>query len=110
MKVKDYLKQVKKIDTQIKNNAIEAKQLDEISAELSENVKKEIGRLYSERAEIIKNIEKLPEAEYDVLYGAYVLYKTLYEIANERGISYSNVTTIHGRALKRLDSIINANT
>lgn len=110
MKVKDYLKQIKKIDTQIKNKSIEAKQLNEISEELSENVKKDIAQLYTERAAIIKSIEKLPEAEYDVLYGVYVLYKTLYEIASERGISYSNVTTIHGRALKRLDGIINANT
>ncbi len=107
MNAKDYLKQIKKIDTQIKNKSVEVEQLKEISETLAKRAFAEIERLYNERAEIIKTIEQLPEAEYDVLYKVYVQYETLQEVAADRYISYSLAATIHGRALKRLESLIN---
>lgn len=108
MTAKEYLKQIKKIDTQIKNKSVEAQHLEKISAAISGRAFAEIEHLYLERAAIIEKIEKLPEAEYDVLHKVYVQYETLQEVAADRNISYSLAATIHGRALKRLENIINA--
>lgn len=107
MSGKDYLKRIKMIDTQMKNKSIEAEQLKEVSETLAKKVSAEVEELFSERAKIIKTIEQLSEVEYDVLYKIYVWEKTLYEIAADRDMSYSNVATIHGRALKRLENLIN---
>ncbi len=105
MSAREYLKQIKKIDTQLENKSFELKRIKGL--ELStESVLEDIAKLQIERAQIIKTIERLPEAEYDVLHKVYVQYETLYEVAAQRNISYSLATTIHGRALKRLESII----
>lgn len=105
MNAKDYLRQIKKIDTQLKNKAFEEKQLREMGLPVGQ-VMEEKTNLQIERAKIIKTIEKLPEAEYDVLHKIYVQHETLYEVAADRGISYSLATTIHGRALKKIDELI----
>lgn len=105
---KEYLKQIKKIDTKIRNKTVELKQLKEL--ELScVDLAKNIDLLIWQRRHIIQTIEELPEAEYDVLHKVYVQGETLYEVASDRKISYSLATTIHGRALKRVEAIINAN-
>ena len=108
MTAKEYLQQIKKIDTQLKNKAFEEKQLKELGLSIGQ-VLEEKTKLQTKRAEIIKTIEQLPEAEYDVLHKIYVQSETLYEVAADRKISYSLATTIHGRALKRLESFVNAN-
>ena len=63
--------------------------------------------LTRKRRELIATIEKLPVAEYDLLYRRYVQGKDLYTIADELGKSYSSVTTLHGRALANVQKIIN---
>lgn len=103
---KDYLKQIKKIDTQIRNKNVELKQRKELELPTGA-LQANIDALDVKRQEIIETIEGLPEAEYDVLHKVYVQGETLYEVAADRDISYSLATTIHGRALKRLDIIIN---
>ena len=99
--VKEYLRQIKKIDTQLKNKNIELKQAREVDADVSEicETKK---RLEQKKNEIISSIESLPEAEYDVLHRVYVQGETLYEVASDKKISYSLAASIHGRALKML--------
>ncbi len=106
MIAKEYLREIRKIDTQIKNKAVELKQLKELDLPSGDLVSS-INCLHLKKRGIIETIEQLPEAEYDVLHKVYVQNETLYEVASERGISYSLATTIHGRALKRLESIIN---
>lgn len=108
MTARDYLKQIKKIDTQLKNKTAEEKRAREIGLDV-DDIAREKTELKKQRSDIIHSIEQLPEAEYDVLHRIYFQYETLYEVANERKISYSLATTIHGRALKRLENIINAN-
>ena len=103
---KEYVKQIKKIDTQIKNKTFELEQFRNCGLPAG-NVLDSITDLCLKKSEIIKTIEKLPEAEYDVLHRAYVQYETLYEIADARGITYRHAAGIHGRALKRLDDILN---
>lgn len=104
---KAFLKRIKKIDTQAKNKNYELKQLKENQMPVG-IVLDELSKLQNEKQKIIKMIEKLPEAEYDVLHQVYVQSKTLQEVAADRGISYSLVTVIHGRALTQLEMIINA--
>ena len=105
MSGKDYLKQIKKLETQIKNKGIEEKRAKEIGLDASV-IEGEKRKLSQKRSEIIKTIELLPEAEYAVLHKVYEQYKTLYEIAAERDISYRLVNSIHGRALKMVEAII----
>ena len=107
MNAKDYLKQIKKIDTQLKNKAFELKQLSDLGVSTAD-IRTDIAKLQTDKAKIIDVIEQLPEAEYDVLHKVYVQYKSLYEVADERDISYSLATSIHGRALKLIEPTINA--
>ena len=103
MTAKEYLKEIKKIDTQIRNKNAELKLLH--GAEMA-TVKAQIDELREKQRQIIKTIEQLPEAEYDVLHRVYIQGETLYEAAAGRNIGYSSITHIHGNALKRLNKII----
>ena len=62
--------------------------------------------LIQKRDEIIRNIELLNVFEYDVLFKKYVQGKDYYEIADECNKSHSWATSIHGRALKNLQKIL----
>ena len=104
---KEYLNQIKKINTQMKNKNYELKELKESGLPYG-FLEDSITKLDIEKRKIIRNIERLPEAEYDVLHKVYVQHKTLQEVAADRGISYSLAATIHGRALKRLETVINS--
>lgn len=108
MTAKEYLSQIKKINTQIRNKKYELKELQESGLNVRP-VLEIMSKLDIEKRKIIGTIERLPEAEYDVLHKVYVQYLTLQEVAADRDISYSLAATIHGRALKRLESLINAN-
>ena len=101
MNAKDYLKQIKKIDTQLKNKAFELKQSKDLEIPTAD-IMRDIEELQTNKKKIIDVIQQLPEAEYDVLHLMYVQGKSLYEVASERDISYSLAATLHGRALKCL--------
>lgn len=107
MNGKDYLRQIKKLDTQIKNKNAEVKILEANGGFGIPAIGAEMERLAKAKAKIIKTIEELSEAEYDVLHKVYVQGESLYEVAADRGISYSLATTIHGKALKNLENLIN---
>ena len=107
MSGKEYLQQIKKIDTMIRNKSYEVKRLKELGLTVG-SVIEDMSELEIERAKIIKTIEQLPEAEYDVLHKVYVQYETLQEVASDRKESRRTVDGIHGSALRRLESIINA--
>ena len=105
MRAQEYLGRIKKIDTVLKNKAFEIKRLRDLGLNIGRTLD-DVANLETERDGIIKTIEMLPEAEYDVLHKRYVQHETLQEIASDRKISYSLVTTIHGRALKKVEEII----
>lgn len=135
MTAKEFLGQIRKIDTLINNKIIERDQWLSLALSITPSVNGErvqssgsqqkmadalnncidiereiaayIDELADKKREVLKTIEQLPEAEYDVLHKIYVQYKTLYEVADERHIAYSWATAIHGRALKRLDDVLN---
>ena len=64
--------------------------------------------IYTEKG-IIKTIEQLNAKDYDVLHKRYVQGMSFDEIGYAHGQSKSGATTIHGRALKRLQAILDEN-
>lgn len=134
MKARQYLMQLKKIDTVINNKLIELSRWKEVALSITPNIggdrvqssgnqqkmacaiekyididreiNDRIDALYKTKQEILNTIEQLPEPEYDILHKIYVQNKTLYEVSSERDIAYSSVTAIHGRALKLVDDIL----
>lgn len=79
-----------------------AKYID-LEAEIMETINKAMFK----RKEIIETLELLPVNEYDLLYKLYVQGMTIYEAVSEMDRSYSWGTTMHSRALKNLQKILN---
>lgn len=134
MKAKDFLTQLEKLDKLIENKTVEKAQWRSIATNVTAQVggervqssgnphkitdaintyidlEQEIDRFLSEQIEkkkdIIRVIEQLNPTEYDVLHKIYVQYKTLQEVADKYNRTYSWVTTIHGKALKNVQNIL----
>lgn len=134
---KAFLNEIRKIEKQIENKQAERMQWRDIALNItgrydgervnssgdpnkmanavinSVDIEREIDecivRLYKRRQEIIKVIEQLPINDYDLLYKVYVQGVSFQEIADEKGCTYSNITTLHGMALKRVKKILEKN-
>ena len=74
---------------------------------LEEELKQFVAERTAKKNEILETIRLLPLEKYDLLLKVYVRGFTLKEIQYMKGCSYSNVTTLHGHALKSLQSILN---
>ena len=135
MTAKEYLSQIKKLDTLIDNKLAEVahwkavasgttsrsegervqsagskqKMADAVARymDMEAEINADIDRLVDIRQEVIKTIEQLPWIEYDVLHKVYVQGKELWEVADCHEKSYSWTTTIHGRALANVQRILN---
>ena len=137
MDAKLYLKQVKKLDTKIKNKLIEKQQWRDIALNITANTNGEkisssggskskmanaiekcvdmeseinslIDELIDAKSKVIKTIEQLDSAtEYNVLHLRYIQFYTLQEIADKYRHEYGWATTVHGRALKNVQRILN---
>ena len=133
-KAKDFLKQLKKLDKMIENKLIEKEQWKAIATgttaqmggervqssgsqqkmadavgkyiDIEAEVNASIDRLIDKKKDVISVIEQLDVTEYDLLHMVYVQYLTLEEVASIYGNSYSWATTIHGRALKNVETIL----
>jgi DNA-directed RNA polymerase specialized sigma subunit len=134
MKAKEYLKEIERIEAIIKNKREERERWRDIALHITGNyegervqatgnpqkmavaainnvdlereIEEHILRLGRKKQEIIGVLEQLPLSDYELLYGIYVNKKTLNDMAEERGCSYSNITTLHGTALKKVQRII----
>lgn len=134
MDAKAYLVQVKKMDKMIQNKLIEFNQWKSIALKttsvaggervqssgshqkmadavinyvaIEKAMNEEIDRFSKVKQEVIKTIELLPLTEYDVLHLIYIQYKSFDEVAGQYNKSRSWATTIHGRALKHLNEIL----
>lgn len=134
MKAKDYLMQLQKLDKLIENKLAEKERWKCIATtttaplggervqssgnphkmadavcryiELESEINACIDRFVDQRQEIISTIEVLEVKEYDLLHKVYVQYMTLQEAATAIDKSYTWVTTVHGTALKNLQSIL----
>ena len=136
MQAQEFLRQLKKLDIMIQNKLIEKEQWRTIATGTTAQIggervqtsssqqkmadavgkyvdmEKEIDRiidtLVDTRQDVIKVIERLDLIEYDVLHKRYVQYLTFDEIADKCDKTYSHITTIHGRALKNVQKILDA--
>lgn len=134
MKAKDFLKQLKKLDKMIDNKMIEKQQWVAIATgttsfsdgdrvqssgsqqkmadavgkyiDIEAEIDQCIDRLIDIKKDVISVIEQLNATEYDVLHKVYVQYQTFDEVAVLYGKTYSWTTTVHGRALKNVQRIL----
>lgn len=134
MNAKDYLKQLKKLDRMIENKRIELAQWRSMACNVSSqwggervqstsnphkmsdavdnyiDLEKEIDicifAMIQTKKEIISTIEMLNPAQYDLLHKLYVQGLTFDEAAFACDKSRSWATTIHGRALKNVQRIL----
>jgi DNA-directed RNA polymerase specialized sigma24 family protein len=67
----------------------------------------EIAMLKEEKKAIVRTIEQLPPDEYDLLHKVYVQGKSLKEVQADHGMSYSWATTMHRKAKRDLEKLIN---
>ena len=134
MNAKDFLRQAKKYDMMIKNKLFEVEQWKAIATgttaqmggervqssgsqqkmadavskyiDIEMETNKCIDKLIDAKNEIIEVIEQLNATEYDVLHKIYIQYMTLEDVADIYEKTYSWITTVHGRALKHVQDIL----
>lgn len=144
MRAKEFLEQVKKINTLIENKLAEVAQwkaiatsataggtdvvingkvhqMDKVQAsgsqqkmadavihyvDLEAEINADIDQLIDAKKDVLKVIEQLEAEKYDLLHKVYVQGFTLDEVALKYGFSYSWATTLHGRALKDVQIIL----
>lgn len=135
MNAKDYLQQPKKLDMMILNKLAEQRQWRDIALGITANMEGErvqssgaktkmadavekcvdmeaeinslIDTLIDVKKDVIQTIEKLDSpVEYDVLHRRYIQYISLQDIADHYHKDYGWATTVHGRALKSLQEIL----
>ena len=134
MKAKDYLRQLQKLDRLIENKLAELQQwkamatcttqqltADKVQTsgnpqkmadavckiiEIEAEIDRYVDSLVDTKREVINTLERLNPTEYDLLHKVYVQYFTFDEVAEKKGKSYSWVTTVHGRALKNIQSML----
>lgn len=134
MRAKDFLGQIEKLDLMVENKLIEVDKWRSIAkgitspsigdkvqtspnqsrmadavakiVELEAEVNNCIDRLIDTTKDVIAVIEQLNPIEYDVLHKRYIQNQPFKEISVSRGKSDSWATTIHGRALKNVQRIL----
>jgi DNA-directed RNA polymerase specialized sigma24 family protein len=131
---KDYLKQVRKLDSLIKNKLIEKQQwmdvalgiTPQISAdrvqssgnqqkmasavdkciEIEQELDEYVDKLIEKKREILSVLEQLSPKKYDVMHAVYVQFQTFGETAYSMNKSYSWVKGTHSKAIKEVQRII----
>ena len=134
MTAKEYLLQVKKLDMMISNKLQEVEHWKCIATstnasgsgervqasgnpqkmayavarymDIERDINAAIDELVDRRQEIIQTIEQLPVTEYDILHKVYIQGQDFNVVADEYGKSYSWTTTVHGRALRNLQKVL----
>lgn len=134
MDAKQFLRQLKKLDKMIENKIAEKARWKSIAfgtsakmdgekvqssgsqqkmadavdryVDIEREINEQIDQLVDARQDVINVIEKLNTTEYDLLHKIYVQYMSLYEVADIYKNSYSWATTVHGRALKNVQAIL----
>lgn len=130
-----YLGQVELIDSIIQNKMIERKQWREVALGITANMDGErvqssgrpskmsdavdkcvdiereidsyIDKLIDTKREVIQTLEELDNPMYyNVLHMKYIQFKDFLEIADAYGKEYTTITTAHGRALAKVQEIL----
>ena len=136
MKADDFLKQLKKLDRMIENKLIEKEQWKAIATgttpqmggervqssgsqqkmadaidryiDIEKEIDAVIDQLIDTKKDVISVIEQLNAIEYDVLHKVYVQFITLQDVADLYDKSYNWAKTVHGRARKKVQRILDA--
>lgn len=74
--------------------------------DIETEIDKHVDELIDTKKDVISVIEMLNPIEYDILHKIYIQFLTLYDVAAIYDKSYSWATTIHGRALKNVQKIL----
>jgi len=134
MEAKKFLKQLEKLDRMIENKLAEKQQWKAIATgttasiggervqssgsqqkmadavsryvDIEREIDEQIDKLIDTKQDVISVIEQLNTIEYDLLHKVYVQYIKLYEVPDIFGKTYSWATTVHGRALKKVQKIL----
>lgn len=134
MNAKDFLMQIKKLDRLIENKFIEAQHWRDVAQnttsrisdesfssspnphrtaeaickymDLEEEARQCADKYIEAKKSVLKVIEQLNATEYDVLHKLYVQNFTLQEVAYAYDHAYTWATTVHGRALKNVQKIL----
>lgn len=134
MDAKQFLRQLKKLDKMIENKLAEKARWKAIATgttaqmggekvqssgsqqkmadavcryvDIEKEIDEQIDILIDTRQDVINVIERLNTTEYDILHKMYVQYMSLYDVADIYNKSYSWATTVHGRALKNVQAIL----
>lgn len=132
-----YLERVEMIDALVKNKLIEQRQWKDLALSITANmdgekvksssttvskmedavincvmVEEEIAaavkNLIAEKKKVLRTIEALySPTEYRVLHMRYIQYISLADIAEKMNKDYTWVTTVHGRAVKHVQVLLN---
>ena len=76
--------------------------------DIENEIDKFIDKLVDKKKDVISVIEHLNATEYDILHKVYVQYFTLDEVAEMYEKTYSWATTVHGRALRNVQKILDS--
>ena len=134
MNSKSYLLQIRKLDTLINNKLAEADHWKSVAfststysegervqssgnkqkmasavdkyVDLQAEIDADIDAFIDKKKEVIKTIEVLPVAEYDLLHKMYVQGWTLDEVAYHNDKSRRWADSVHGRALANLQRVL----
>lgn len=134
MEAKHFLLQVKKLDKLIENTMAEAQRWREIAnntsvdmsrervqssgnhnvtadaicayLDLDAEIARKLDDFIEAKKDVISVIEQLNATEYDVLHKLYVQDYTLQDVASIYDHAYTWATTVHGRALKHVQNIL----
>lgn len=92
----------------VKSTGSKQKMADAICryVDIEQEINEYIDRLVDTKQEVIKTIEQLDVVEYDLLHKIYIQGNGFDVVADMYDKSYSWVTTIHGRALKQVQDIL----
>lgn len=134
IKAKDYLLQVQKLNRMIENKNFERLQWKAIASgttgqnfgervqttpnphkmadaitnaiSMESEIEACIVEMVKQKKAIIATIERLKPTEYDMLHLIYIQGKSLQDVADRYSKTYSWATTVHGRALKNVQNIL----
>lgn len=135
MQAKEFLMQITKLDKLIENKLVEIQQWKAIATNSTTNMsgervesshnprskenaickymdleaetQRDVEALIKAKKDVISVIEQLNATEYDVLHKIYVQNYTLQDVASLYQRNYGWATTMHGRALKHVQIILN---
>lgn len=136
MKAIDYLEQIDAYESKIENKISEVQRLEALATNISPHLSDakvsstlnphrlqdvwvrlmearselldEVDELVALRTEIVKTLELLPHAEYNVLYKIYISRYTVQQVADKNNYTRQAIYDIRDRGLKKLQKILDS--